>query len=659
MNRVAVLLWVAVMAGGLAGSFGATVPAGAQEVEKATADPWCRLDDPGTSEQERRRLKLGARELASKLVCPSPVNPQQRPDELILPMPCGRAMVFRKVAFPLRSVLDHRKVYLGVVPEGESDPTAQPPRAVVSGPREAFIAGSLSMAPLASGDQAALQRGYYIGKYEVTALQFEIYKHGLLTVEGINPTPSSPVCQPIVAAAAKASGTLVLPATQVTWFDAVDFARAYTEWLIALDRASIAAKHGATVLPWEEASPSFLRLPTAAEWEYAARGGDAAAATQSQRIHDVVVDGERRPGRLDEVASLTEPQSPPPDGAEVHYIGRKLPNLLDLYDMIGNAAEIVLDLFQPRRPDQLQGLMGSFMVMGGSATDSGPAVGVGARAEVPFFKKDGPVRSPTTGFRLVVASPFLVSKRLPDWNETLGNPNLDAAINRAYSMLTDTNATPGGNERAAADQQLQRFQDDLRKQTEDLEKQKADTGSWRKLTDRLQAELQAVRTNLDSSNAAINEREAQIRVEQFRSIILSASNINAVDRGNRASEMAFKRAKSEGTSVEELRMYANMREQLRRANDSNFRYYVETVRMLSQSSSDDIRLTAEQANHQFLTESANVFDNFHALALKHIETARQTHGNISEAMKKTWEDEIKKASRTTAKSINIHSKERH
>ena len=120
--------------------------------------------------------------------------------------------------------------------------------------------------------------GFYIGKYEVTQGQWK-------AVMGTNPSYF------------KGDD---LPVEDVSWNDAVSFCEKLSEM-----------------------TGKTFRLPTEAEWEYAARGGQQ-------------VDGTKYAGSntLDDVAWSTGNSS-----SKTHPVGTKQPNALGLYDMSGNVCE--------------------------------------------------------------------------------------------------------------------------------------------------------------------------------------------------------------------------------------------------------------------------------------------------------------------------------
>lgn len=91
-----------------------------------------------------------------------------------------------------------------------------------------------------------------------------------------------------------------------------------------------------------------LRLPTAAEWEYACRAG-----TTGPRYGDIDIVAWNS-GQ--EWASVTEMNS------DLHEVGGKAPNAFGLYDMLGNVAEWCSDRFEASGDGRV--------IRGGSSEDS-------------------------------------------------------------------------------------------------------------------------------------------------------------------------------------------------------------------------------------------------------------------------------------------------
>ena len=143
-----------------------------------------------------------------------------------------------------------------------------------------------------------ISRGFWLGKHEVTQSEWQ-------AVMGTNPSAFS--------------GCGRCPVERVSWDDAQGFIRQLNG----------------------RAGGSRYRLPTEAEWEYAARAGTS---------------GDRY-GNLDVIAWYQDNS-----GHRTQAVGRKAPNAWGLHDMLGNVREWVQDWY------------GGYP--GGSATDPrGPGSG--------------------------------------------------------------------------------------------------------------------------------------------------------------------------------------------------------------------------------------------------------------------------------------------
>jgi len=180
------------------------------------------------------------------------------------------------------------------------------------------------------------------------------------------------------------------PVTGISWFEAVDFTRRYSEWLLKNAPESLPTFSGGRV--------GYIRLPTEAEWEYAARGGHIVPRLQMNQeeffpllgraISDFAVFTDREAVKLPE---------------RLAWIGSKDPNPAGLFDTAGNAAEMVLDPFRFSIDNRLHGAAGGIVIKGGSFRKTKGEIMPGRREEVPYFLRDGAFRSSDLGFRVILS----------------------------------------------------------------------------------------------------------------------------------------------------------------------------------------------------------------------------------------------------------------
>ena len=300
------------------------------------------------------------------------VNPKPSDTDIILPMPCGLSMVFKLVAVPAKGLLWDMPMRPGV------DDSAHQDRAYYDRRFNTALSGTFTLDDLPAAWRKLAPQGqnyfYLVAKYEVTSLQWRAI------MENTCPDTAQP------------GADAARPATDISWYDAVDFTRRYTTWLLQNAPDSLPRFAG------DQRNVGFVRLPTETEWEYAARGGQTAGSQLLLQENFFAL----QPGESKADYAVYRPEQ----GARAEgmaNIGTRKPNPLGIYDTAGNAAEMVLDTFRFSMAGRLHGSAGGFVRKGGSFLSSDAEILPGRREETPFFLTDGPAHARDLGFRPVIS----------------------------------------------------------------------------------------------------------------------------------------------------------------------------------------------------------------------------------------------------------------
>jgi len=260
-------------------------------------------------------------------------------------------------------------------------------------------------------------------------------------------------------------------------------------------------------------------------------------------------------------------------------VGLKEPNPVGLYDIIGNAEEVVQTSFHLVHLDRLQGMAGGYTVKGGSYLTPLGSLRSSYRQEVPHYDANGSRSVPTVGVRLAIGAPILTS------------PERLAQIEDAWGKLPRA-----GSESVASVSGPDAVEDDPLKELDVLGKAVAQP----EIRARLQALSAVFKANIEGLN---NQRSLAARSLLQQGALYEqslASDAALIDRANQSIELLQK----SGASVETLKSAYIGQERRLAAVDQNLRVYADLVVSVSEAFEEGLLLDQQKVLNTTLREKS-------------------------------------------------------
>lgn len=326
----------------------------------------------------------------------TPFNPHPMEGDISLPLPCNGGensqyqLVFRKVY--THSIKDKDITNDLEFNEG----TDKDSRALMESKRKCKVRGNFA------DDKGYF---YYLAKYELTTGQYAAIKTGK--------------CKE------KISNKDILPAVNISINEARDIASKYSDFLQGLDITPSNGKEKAEVI-----------LPFECYWSFAQRGGLAVSPEELEKDLPKLAGNQG-------IDSYAWGQGASSSNNRLQLIGRKNPNMLGFYDMLGNVNEYMNEPFQATGADGLIGQKGGSLIRGGSFLTPLKDLSSSLRTERQTYVNSKPNRAKDLGVRFMLNVSFINDRNAVNkLNESVLNKKalLEAQISDVTTRIKQQNS---------------------------------------------------------------------------------------------------------------------------------------------------------------------------------------------------------------------------
>jgi hypothetical protein len=466
-----------------------------------------------------------------------------------IPVPGADPLVFKSVFLGIDGsrMFNSRHIRLGSREEGDSNYKTRLVDTLLAG---GFVAER----------DGTLEWLYYLSSTEVQKGQWRAF---MIEEDGDSPDSAKgwrKRPRPVASASRMADDRE--PQTGITIAEIHLFIEALNTWMLSQRRNQLPSYRGAM---------AFARLPTEAEWEFAARGG-----LVTSKARPLLFDSRHPYG--DAIAAHEWLGLNSGVGAHAQEVAKKEPNPLGLYDMLGNVQEYTINLFGP---EYQQGRFGQYAIRGAKYNDTPANVSVASRTEAQPYFDDGTLpREDWIGFRLALGTAISASH---------GGP---AEFDRAFAAYARENGLPHPGPTGESSPASQATQDAVRLLQEEREQLRRDNK-------RLSAELMALQLGASAGPApsaqahnvdALRTAERRIQELQRERDALQATLGSSTDQRRRL-EAALRTANERNAEMEaDTSQVATLRDRLSEREEelARLRDRVAQVATRSEYGSEDV-----------------------------------------------------------------------